>query len=477
MPVSLLLCALVLSADPDAGVAAPSMQPAPWPVADAGVPTALGSPTIDAPASRTALDGGEPRADEPPPSDQKLLHAAAEVGLTSFPSGTPGGWQDGFLELAPIVGIDLGDPFALEVGAEFRLRLIDSPPDQRAGDIGGVLRRADWDEASDFGQIIRSLRISKPESVFWLQAGAVRNKTLGLGHLLSRYSNQDNPDYHPAGATIGARYKAIRAEAFASDILGARIFAGEVVADVGRIFGNTQSVYDRFHLAFSIAHDEGRAGYVAGRVSLFQLDLDAILFRTATTRLMILVGLGGRAADALDATPDPGFLAGLAVDATFEGGFSIGGRFEVRKQGSGFRQGFIGAGYELARFAGTGFSGPSRMAEQLPDGFSVDGELHIASGTAVSFDLALEYFNWGRADLDALFSLEIIDHRLVAGARFTGTGLGQVPRYAVTSELRLRIFSSFYVLGSGGTVFFPQSDGTLVRGVYAGAGAGFDFER
>lgn len=474
MTVALLLCALVLSADPAADAGAPLIVPAPWPEEVEAAP----EEPEDAGVVHQAVPVPEEDRAAPPPSDGKLeLRAAAEASVTSFPSGLPVGGRDIFLDLRPIVGLEVGEDFAIEVGAEFRLRLIDDFPGQRGGDIGGVLRRADWDEASDFGQILRSLRISRPESVFWIEAGAVRQKTLGLGHLITRYSNQDNPDYHPAGATVGAGYKAIRGELFASDIFGARLFAGELVADLGRLFGSSEGVLDRFHLAFSLAHDAGRAGTLAPAVTLFQLDFDAVVYRTSTTRLMLFAGLGARTADALDPTADFGGLAGLSIDATPAGGFSIGGKLEIRKQQGGYRQGFFGAGYELARFSGTGFSEPPRAAELLPDGFSVAGELRVAFQTAVCLDLALEYFSWGRADLDGLFSLEVIDHRLVAGARFTATGVGKVPRYSFTTELRLRIFSSFYVLGAGGTVFFPQPDSTLVRGVYAGLGAGIDFER
>lgn len=411
----------------------------------------------------------------PPPPVH--VRAAAEASLSSFPSGTPGGGQDGFLDLRPTFGIDLGEDFSVEVGAGFRLRLVDNAPGQRASDIGGVLRREDWDEASDFGQIIQKLQISRPERVFWIQAGPVRTKTLGLGHLISRYSNQDNPDYHPAALSVGAGYQALRGELFASDVFGARIFAGELVVDLGRIFGSTEGVFDRFHLAGSAAHDEGQAGGVAAKITLAHFDADAVIFRSSAVRLMLLGGIGARFGDVNDVTPDYGALFGFAIDAMFQNGFSIGGKVEIRSQQSGFRQGFFGAGYELARFSGTGFSQPARAVEQLPEAFSVAGEVRVAKGSAVSIDLALEYFAFGRADLDALFSLEIIDQRLVAGARFTGTGLGQVPRYAVTSELRLRLFSSFYVVGSGGTVFFPQPDGTLVRGFTGSAGVGVDFER
>ena len=468
MSAPLLLLAALLSADGPLGTDAGSGELLAWPAAaDAGVPIA--PPPLPGPPPGVAV----PEESTAPAPGAVKLHAAAESDFTSFPSGTPGGQQDVFLDLRPIVGLGVGEEFAVEVGAEFRLRVIDDPPAQRADDIGGVLRRRDWDEASDFGQILRSLRIGHPDGVFWIEAGAVRKRTLGLGHLLSRYSNQDNPDYHPAAATIGAAYKAVNVQLFASDIFGPRIFAGELAVEFGRIFGNSESVYDRFHLAASLAHDVGLAGGTSPAATLAELDFDAVIYRNSEVRIMTLTGVGTR----LKAVSDLGLVAGLAVDATLSGAFSIGGKLEIRKQNGGYRQGFFGAGYELARFAGIGFSSVPRADENLPDGFSFYVEVHVASGAHVSVDLCLEHFFWGRTDTDLWVSLAVIDNRLIAAARFTGTGLGQQERYAATSELRVRLFASFYVLAAGGTVFFPQPDHSLVRGFYAGAGAGLDFER
>ncbi len=480
MPAALLLLAQLLFTQAPAGgegpppaPAAPAPQPGPPielpPPAQAPAPAAVLPPPPLPAVEEAVADAG---VEGVPPGGLRF-HAAAEADFTSFPSGTPGGQQDVLFDVRPILGLELGPDFAAEVGAEFRLRMIDDAPGQRAGDIGGILRRQDWDEASDFGQIIRSLRINQPTRVFSVQVGPVRKKTLGLGHLLTRYSNRDNPDYHPAAATVGVLYRAVNLQLFASDIFAARIFAGELALDLGRIFADNPDVFDRFHFSGSMAHDFGLAGYVAPPATLVELDFDAVLYRSSDLRLMALVGFGTR----VDKTNDVGFVAGLAVDATLAG-FSVGGKLEGRKHNGGYRQGFFGAGYELARFAGVGLSGVPRADERLPDGFSLSGELHLARGTFVSLDVEVEHFFFGRTDADALFSLAVLGERLVAGARFTGVGLGLgAPRYSGGAEARLRLFASLYLLASGGTVFFPQADGTLVRGFFFGGGAGLDFER
>lgn len=410
------------------------------------------------------------------------VHAGVEVGLSSFPSGTPAGGQDVLGELQPIFGLEAGPSFALEVGANLRLRLVDDGSRQRPEDFGGLLRRRDWDEASDFGQLIRSLEIGDAQSVVRVSAGPVRNKTLGLGHLVSRYSNQDNADYHPAAASAVVAYQAFHGELFASDVFGARLFAGELALDLLRLL--SPKYPDRLHLAASLAHDFGLAGGVTPDATLLQLDFDLLLVRSSALRLMAFAGGGAR----VQGTTDLGFEAGLSLDSEISGAFSLGVKFEVRKHSGGFRPAFFGPGYELSRFAATGLSGPALASQSLPNSFGFYGELHVASGTAASLDFALEYFAWGRTDADLLGSLELIEHRLVASARFTVIGVGTsriegmgagvfAPRYDLRTELRLRLLASFYVLAHGGTVFFPQPDQTLVRGVTAGAGVGFDFER
>ena len=417
------------------------------------------------------------------PASGLSLHGAVEADLGLFPTGFPENGFDVLTTLHPVIGFGVGDDFGIEFGPTFRIRVFDQPSLNRPSDIGGFLRGADWDELSDYGQILSSLRIAKETSVFHLRLGPQRKKSLGLGHLLWRYNNQANPDYHPAGAIAALRVGPIRAEVFASDILGARLFAAEVAWDIGATFSADTTVKDRYLLALEVAHDANLsarpfrpdpsvAPYLLPPVTLLHLDASAVLLKNAALRVMVMGGLGTRA----NATSDLGFLVGLTLDANVkEVGFST--RLELRKQAGGFRHGFFGPFYELQRFVDVGYRGPGLDAAVLPDGGSGFLELRVGIGTRISFDAAAEYFFWNRLDLDGGLSIALFEDWFFLTARTTILGIAQAPRFAFNAGLRWRLFPSFYVLGEGGTVFFPQVDGSLLRGVSFSAGIGVDFER
>lgn len=443
---------------------------------------AVAAPLLPPPA----LDAGTPQL-HAEQGVEPSLYGAAELGALALPSGTPEGQTDGFGVVHPLLGLRFGDGFALELGPTFRFRLLDLAPLQRDRDLGGLLRREDWDSLSDFGQLLQSLEVGTDASVFQLKAGAAWKKTLGLGHLISRYSNQDDPDSHPASADAVLQLGPTRSEVFVSDVLAARLFAAEVTWDLGRTFSPASDTADRYQLALGLAHDAARGEFPGAQpggsgtqvaftalqqATLVQLDFSAVVLRSKALRLMLEGGAGAR----VRGDADLGFVAGVAADVPVRE-LALGVRVELRTQGGGFRQGFFGPGYELARFSGTGFSGLPLAQEALPSGFSVAAEARAAVGTALALDAAVEQFAFGRTDLDAAAALELLDSKLAATARFTATALGQRARLAFSSGLRLRLRPSLYVIAAAGTVFFPQPDGQLVRGVTASLGAGFDFQR
>lgn len=453
---------------------APQPQPIPQPAQPAPPPPQPAQPVPPPPAPPASDAGVE--------ASGLSLHGAAEADLGLFPTGYYENGFDVMTTLHPVIGFGVGEDFGIELGPTFRLRVFDQPALNRPSDVGGFLRGADWDELSDYGQILQSLRIAKETSIFHLRLGPARKKSIGLGHLMWKYNNQANVDYHPASGLAVLRAGPVRAEFFASDILGARLFAGEVAWDIGATFSSDAAVKDRYVLALELVHDanlsarpfrpdKSVAPFTLPSVTMLHLDASAVVVRSAALRWMLMGGVGVR-----NETSDLGLLVGMTLDANVkEIGFST--RLELRKQAGGFRHGFFGPTYELQRFVDIGYSGPSLGAALLPDSFSGFAELRVGIGTKISFDASAEYFFWNRLDLDGGLSIALLGDWFFLTARTTILGLAQMPRFAFNGGLRWRLFPSFYVLGEGGTVFFPQVDGTLLRGVSFSAGVGVDFER
>lgn len=435
------------------------------------------------PEAAPVADAGVPLDPEP----MVHLSAGAEGELGVLSSGWGENGADIIFGVRPMVGMRVAEAFSIQLGPLLRFRVIDTPALDRQHDFGGVLRGQDWDATSDFGEILQSLRIGTERDVFHLKAGAVQKKTLGLGHLVFRYSNRLNADSRPAAATAVLAAGFLRAEVFAADMLAGRLFAGELAWDIARTFSPNVATHNRYLLSLSLAHDFALGVPPARRCAaepcegeplrftaptLVHLDASAVLLRSNSFTLMVLGGMGARA----NTTRDLGFLAGFAMDVRVPD-VELSLRGEGRKQAGGFRHGYFGAQYELARFSGTGLGLMPLSAENLPDAFSVFGELRFRLLQTVTLDGAVEVFTFGRTDFDATVSVELFEQWLVAEARLGAVGLGQVPRWLVTAGLRWRLFKSFYVVGSGGTAFFPLENGTLGRGVMASAGVGVDIER
>jgi hypothetical protein len=113
------------------------------------------------------------------------------------------GAGEGFAQVEPTLVIDGGVEFGVNLGAPVRLRLWGG----EAG--GGLVRREDWDTLSDWGQLVRGLKLGSDDAPLGVWVGALEGYSLLSGHLVRRYSNRTNPDYHPAGAlltgTVGRR--------------------------------------------------------------------------------------------------------------------------------------------------------------------------------------------------------------------------------------------------------------------------------
>ncbi|RKH35606.1 hypothetical protein D7X12_33865, partial [Corallococcus sicarius] len=181
--------------------------------------------------------------------------------------------------------------FNLHLGAPVRLRL------WGGGGGTGSVRKEDWDTLSDWGQVVRTLTVGgdAPNSL-WM--GALESYTLLSGHLVRRYNNRGNPDHHPAGAVVTRKLGPVYAEAFASDVLGARLLGAEVALDVPYLLFGRPPLPLQYLLSLSAVHDWGRAAGASKPLTLAHLDGTAMLVRRRNPEggfeLTLLGGWGGR---------------------------------------------------------------------------------------------------------------------------------------------------------------------------------------
>lgn len=422
-------------------------------------------------------------SEAPPPEEGIHFHAALEVGAQALSSGTGANGLDGFAVAFPRLGVKGGDEFEFELGAPLRLRLLDQEPLQLEQDYGR-LRRQDWDERSDFAQILRELRIGREDGRFQLRAGGFATYTLGAGWLVNRYHNRLSPDYHPAGANLTAYLGPTRVELFASDVLATRLFAGEVRLDLGRVLSDQETAFDRYLLSLNVAHDFGKAGGTSPSLSAASVGLQVGAVKSEKVRLWVQAAAGARADTLIESVPEYGAALGLVVAGKPKETVELVGRLEGRRQGGGFRFGLFGAGYELSRFSGVGLREVPLAQEELPGTFSGYGEFAATVSPIADEDLELtasasgEYFvSTGRVDADAVLQAHLPGGKTQVQLRAILTDLMAMPRYSVGAEVRHRFLPAIYGIAMAGTEHFPQAEGQLRNGFTVGLGVGVDFQR
>jgi hypothetical protein len=329
---------------------------------------------------------------------------------------------------------------------------------------------------------VHALKLGSDASPVGLWVGALDGYSLLSGHLVRRYSNRANPDYHPAGASLTGTLGPLYVEAFASDVLGARLMGAQAELDLEHVFTGPPRQRGRYTLGLSAVHDWGRAGGVSPPVTLAHLDGTAVVVVQPGFELHVLGGWGGRPG----VGGAWGAVAGVGADAlTLTLDMKL--RLEVRRQHGGFRQGYFGPDYELGLLRAVGTPGLPLAQASFPDGYSTYAEAVVAWDWVrlggllqrhLSLSLGAEVFGWGRVDVDGRLAAQLANRNLEVALSGLALGLGQPEaRHLYSGQVRWRFGGKLYALAEGGTLLFPKADGTLRSGAYASLGLGVDNAR
>ncbi|NBD09734.1 hypothetical protein GTY96_12195 [Corallococcus sp. c25j21] len=409
------------------------------------------------------------------PEEWHFLTRLDVSGLALLPRGD-GGTREGLVQVVPTLMLDGGAEFGVNLEAPVRLRLWGGER------YAGVIHQEDWDSLSDWGQVIRALKLGSNEAPLALWMGALDSYSLLSGHLVRRYSNRINPDYHPAGGFLTGTLGPLYVEAFASDVLGARLFGAEAEVDLEHVLFGRSVQAGRYTLAVSAVHEGGRGEGTSPEITLAHLDGTAVVWARSSFELHLLAGWGGRPGTG----GAWGAVAGVGADAETPS-LNARLRLEARRQHGGFRQGAFGPDYELARFRAAGASRQPLAEAPFPEGASVYAEADVGWDAErlvgrmqrhLSFSWAVEVFTSRRVDTDGRIALQLFERNLELALSVLGVGLGRPgARYLVAGELRWRFASRLYALGRGGTPLFPQTDGSLRPGAQASLGVGVDNAR
>ncbi|WP_410477827.1 hypothetical protein [Myxococcus sp. MxC21-1] len=385
------------------------------------------------------------------------------------------GADEGYFQIEPTIVFERGEEFGVDLGTPLRLRMW-GPKD------GGVVRREDWDELSDWGQLVRGLKLGSDNSPLGVWFGKLDSYSLLSGHLVRRYDHRANPNYHPAAGVLTGRLGPMYVEAFTSDVLGARLMGAEVELDLEHTLLGKPEKKSRYTLGLSAVHDWGRAGGHAAPVTLAHLDAVAVLVIRPGFEAHVFAGWGGRPGKG----GAWGAVAGAGADARSRT-LTMALRLEGRRQNGGFRQGFFGADYELARFEAAGPSAMPIADAPFPDGYSIFGDAEVGWDAVshggprqhLSLSVGAEVFSWGRVDVDGRVAVQLFERSLELTLKGLAVGAGKPgARYLGAAAIRWRFLGGgLYAMGTGGTLLFPTAEGTLRPGAFASVGLGVDNAR
>jgi hypothetical protein len=133
-----------------------------------------------------------------PDSIKAASGADPQEGMGAFNGDANFGMIDGDLFTTINLGLslDLGK-VGLGFQVPLRLRVVDNDP--KNDSYGGVLRKEDWDEFSDYLKIIRYFRYGRKGEFIHLMVGSLPGASIGHGTIVNNYHNNIDLDHYKMG--------------------------------------------------------------------------------------------------------------------------------------------------------------------------------------------------------------------------------------------------------------------------------------
>ncbi len=148
------------------------------------------------------------------------------------------------------------------------------------------LRRADWDERTDFGRIVSELAWQGPGDPWWLRLAPVEGLTLGTGNLVSDFVSTIDPDHWRTGFVGALDFRPVAAQVFLDSFLDPQVLGGRV-AIRPFYWVDDRGIFGRLEVGMALAGDlrmpwdpcpgppdatgipaSGREGLLAGSIDL-----------------------------------------------------------------------------------------------------------------------------------------------------------------------------------------------------------------
>lgn len=145
-------------------------------------------------------------------------------------------------------------PFSMSFGIPFRLQLLDTRADRRWSKAGRP-RAADWDQVSDWAQLIQFVKWGGKEKHFYLNVNQYESSSIGHGTIVKRYNQNLNFNTRRVSLQFDGFLDWFGGETYLNDIVGPNVMGALVFAKPLSFIDRSNYMLRSFSLGFTIAAD------------------------------------------------------------------------------------------------------------------------------------------------------------------------------------------------------------------------------